>query len=147
MVETAKEIQQKGEVVVYVKHGKVLHSEFGFVNKSTKPEYRVFMTDVNAELDNFSNRLKELKEGDAVAKVTGLFMGTGRTVAAGTFGREDPNPAFDLDVRIVKTELKSFNEVLRAYARHRCQQGRAFVFQPVIGQGWTDDGIRQTDLR
>ena len=46
------------------------------------------MTDVNAELDNFSNRLKELKEGDAVAKVTGLFMGTGRTVAAGTFGRE-----------------------------------------------------------
>ena len=127
VVETAKEIQRKGEVVVYVKHGKVLHGELGLVNKSTKPEYRVFMTDVNAELDNFSNRLKELKEGDAVAKVTGLFMGTGRTVAAGTFGREDPNPAFDLDVRIVKTELKSFNEVLRAYADVDVSKG-AFSF-------------------
>jgi len=127
VAETAKEIQRKGEVVVYVKHGKVLHGQLGLVNKSTKPEYRVFMTDVNAELDNFSNRLKELKEGDAVAKVTGLFMGTGRTVAAGTFGREDPNPAFDLDVRIVKTELKSFNEVLRAYANVDVSKG-AFSF-------------------
>ena len=105
----------------------MLHGELGFVNKSTKPEYRVFMTDVNAELDNFSNRLKELKEGDAVAKVTGLFMGTGRTVAAGTFGRENPDPAFDLDVRIVKTELKSFNEVLRAYANVDVSKG-AFSF-------------------
>ena len=35
VVETAKEIQQKGEVVVYVEHGKVLQSELGFVNKST----------------------------------------------------------------------------------------------------------------
>ena len=127
VVKTTKEIQQKGEVVVYVKHGKVLHSEFGFVNKSTSPEYRVFMTDVNAELDNFSNRLKELKEGDAVAKVTGQFMGTGRTVAAGRFGRENPDPAFDLDVRLVKTELKSFNEVLRAYANVDVSKG-AFSF-------------------
>lgn len=129
---TAKEIQQKGEVVVYVKHGKVLHSEFGFVNKSTSREYRVFMTDVNAELDNFSNRLKDLKEGDAAAKVTGLFMGTGRTVAAGRFERENPDPAFDLDVRVVKTELKSFNEVLRAYANVDVSKG-AFSFFSQIG--------------
>ncbi len=127
VAKTATEVQQKEELVVYVKHGKVLHSEFGFVNKSTKPEYRVFMTDVNAEVDNFSNRLKDLKEGDAAAKVTGLFMGTGRTVVAGTFGRENPNPAFDLDARIVKTELKSFNEVLRAYADIDVSKG-AFSF-------------------
>ena len=54
-------------------------------------------------------------------------MGTGRTVAAGTFGRENPDPAFDLDVRIVKTELKSFNEVLRAYANIDVSKG-AFSF-------------------
>lgn len=128
----AKEAQQKSELVVYVKHGKMLHSDFGFVNKSTSPEYRVFMTDVNAELDNFSNRLKDLNEGDAVAKVTGQFMGSGRTVAAGRFERENPNPAFDLDVRIVKTDLKSFNEVLRAYGDVDVSKG-AFSFFSQLG--------------
>jgi len=128
VVATVKEMQRKDEVTVYVKHGKVLHSEFGFVNKSTNPEYRVVMMDVNAEFDNISNRLKELKQCNAVAKVTGLFMGTGRTVAAGTFGREDPNPAFDLDVRIVKMELKSLNDVLRAYADIDVSKGALSFF-------------------
>jgi hypothetical protein len=126
-VDTAKELKKKSDLVVTVKHGKVLQSEFGFVNQSTKPDYRVFVTDVNAEVDHFSNELKRLEGGDAVVKVTGRFMGTGQTVVAGTFRPERPNPDFDLDVRIVKTQLKSFNDVLRAYADMDLNKG-AFSF-------------------
>lgn len=123
----AKELKRKSELVVMVKHGKVLRSEFGFVNKSAKPDYRVFVTDLNAEVDHFSNELRRLEGGDAVVKVTGRFMGTGQTVVAGTFRPEKPNPDFDLDVRIVKTQLKSFNDVLRAYADIDISKG-AFSF-------------------
>ena len=115
MAQIAAEAKANPLLVVKVKHGKVLGGEFGFVNQSASPDYRVFVGEVNAELDNFSTRLKDLDGGDAVVKVTGKFMGMGRSVIAGTFRPEKPNPDFDLDVRIVKTDLKSFNHVLRAY--------------------------------
>jgi hypothetical protein len=126
-VAIANELDKKSQLVVTVKHGKVLHSELGFVNKTAKPNYRVFVSDINAEVDHFSNQLKRLEGGDAVVKVTGRFMGTGQTVVAGTFRPEKPNPDFNLDVRIIKTQLKSFNDVLRAYADVDLSKG-AFSF-------------------
>jgi hypothetical protein len=54
-------------------------------------------------------------------------MGTGQIVATGTFRPEKPDPDFDVDVRIVKTQLRSFNDVLRAYADVDVSKG-AFSF-------------------
>ncbi len=112
----AKKAKDNPLLVVNVKRGKILDSEFGFVNQAASPDYRVFVAEVNADLDNFSSRLRELQGGDAVVKVTGRFMGTGRSVIAWTFRPEKPAPDFDLDIQIVKTDMKSFNNVLRAYA-------------------------------
>jgi hypothetical protein len=112
VVAKAKEIHQDPTVRVKVEHGKILNSEFGFVNKSTSPDYRVFITEMNADLDNFTNRLEE---GTGVVKVTGKFMGSGPTVVTGTFRPEKPRPDFNLDVKIIKTKVEAFNDVLRAY--------------------------------
>ncbi len=124
----AKKAKDNPLLVVNVKQGKVLDSEFGFVNKSSNPEYRVYVGEVNADLDNFTTRLRELQGGDAVVKVTGRFMGTGRSVIVGTFRPEQPTPDFDLEVQIVKTALKSFNDVLRAYADFDVSRGNLSVF-------------------
>ena len=128
VAETAKDAHDDPTMTVTVAHGKVLQSELGFVNASARPAYRVFMTDLNTELDHFSTNLRELSGGDAVVKVTGRFMGTGRTVVAGTFRPEQPNPDFDLGVQIVKTELKSFNKVLKAYADMDLAKGTLSFF-------------------
>ena len=116
VVKTAREAHDDPTITVTVAHGKVLHSELGFVNASARPEYRVFMTDLNTDLDHFSTNLRELSGGDAAVKLTGRFMGTGHTVVAGTFRPEQPDPDFDLGVQIVKTDLKSLNRVLKTYA-------------------------------
>ena len=108
----AKEVHQDPSVLVKIEHGKILNSEMGFVNTATSPDYRVFITEMNVDLDNLSNRLEE---GTGVVKVTGKFMGSGPTVATGTFRPEKPRPDFNLDVKIVKTQVKAFNDVLRAY--------------------------------
>lgn len=105
-----------------------MDSEFGFVNQAASPDYRVFVTEVNANLENFSSRLRELQGDDAVVKVTGRLMGTGRTVIAGTFRPEKPAPDFDLGVQIVKTDMKSFNDVLRAYADFDVHRGNLSFF-------------------
>ena len=57
-------------------------SEWGFVNMAVKPDYRVYMTDVNMGLENFSN---QFSEGTAYLKVTGKFMGSGLTQVSATF--------------------------------------------------------------
>jgi hypothetical protein len=128
VAKTAKRVHEDPTIAVKVAHGKVLHSELGFVNLSASPEYRVFMADLNAELDHFSTSLKDLSGGDAVVKLTGRFMGTGRTVVAGTFRPEKPNPDFDLGVQIIKTDMKSLNKVLRAYTDMDVSKGHLSFF-------------------
>lgn len=108
----AKQAHRDPAVQVKVGHGKILNSEMGFVNKAVSPDYRVFMADMNAELDNFSTKPDE---GAGVVKVTGKFMGSGPTVVTGTFRPEKPRPDFDLEVKIIKTQVASMNNLLRAY--------------------------------
>ncbi len=110
--QSAKEAHADAEVFVKVEHGKILNSEIGFVNKAASPDYRVFIADLNVEMEDVSNRLSE---GTGVVKITGKFMGSGPMVVTGNFRPEKPTPDFDLDVRIVKTRLKSLNNLLRAY--------------------------------
>lgn len=108
----AKEAQAAPGVLVKIEHGKILDSELGFVNKAASPDYRVFIADLNVEMEDVSNRLSE---GTGVVKITGKFMGSGPMVVTGNFRPEKPTPDFDLDVRIVKTRLQSLNNLLRAY--------------------------------
>lgn len=120
----AKQMHQDPSIVVKVEHGKILHSDMGFVNKATSPDYRVFMADMNLEMDNFSNRLEE---GMGTMKLTGKFMGSGPTTVTGSFRPEKPRPDFDLHVRIVKTQVEALNKLLRAYG-HIETRGGMFAF-------------------
>jgi len=108
----AKEVHRDPSVRVKVAHGKVQNSELGFVNTSASPDYRLYLSDMTLELENFSNRLEE---GVGTVQLTGRFMGSGPTVAKGTFRPEEPNPDFDLAVKITKTKVVAFNDMLRAY--------------------------------
>ena len=74
--EAAKQLNNHPEWLLRIDHAKVLNSEWGFVNMAVKPDYRVYMTDVNMGLENFSN---QFSEGTAYLKVTGKFMGSGLT--------------------------------------------------------------------
>ncbi len=108
----ADEVHKDPSIVLTVGHGKVLDSEVGFVNRSTSPDYRLFMSDLNMDMDNFSNRLEQ---GTGVVKVTGKFMGSGPTVVTGTFRPEKPRPDFELAVKIIKTNVTTLNDVMRAH--------------------------------
>jgi hypothetical protein len=112
VAQKAKEIHQDPELKVKIEHGKILNSEIGFVNTAASRDYRVFMSDMNVEMDNFSNRLEE---GTGLVKMTGKFMGSGPTTVSASFRPEKPRPDFDLEVRIVKTKVKTLNNLFRAY--------------------------------
>ena len=124
VAQKAKEAHTDSTTWVKVEHGTVLNSEVGFVNKATNPEYRVFISDMDLEVENLSNRLEE---GTGIVKLTGKFMGSGPMVVKGTFRPEKPTPDFELYTKIVKTKVESFNNILRAYGGMDTREG-TFAF-------------------
>jgi hypothetical protein len=122
----------------------VVRSEIGFVNRAAAPAYRLFLAEAEVHLTNFST---QLAEGAAGAKVTGNFMGSGRTAVGASFRPETKGPDFALAASIEHTDVRALNELLRAYGtfdvvqgvfslytdlrvRHRAVRG---YVQPVLG--------------
>jgi hypothetical protein len=110
--ETGKELTNHEELVIHVDHARLTDSEFGYVNQATKPAYRVFMADTNLELENFSN---QLREGESRITLKGRFMGNGDTNVTGVFRPDTGSPNFDLAVKIDEAQMKSMNDLWRAY--------------------------------
>ena len=125
IAEKAKQAHKDSTTRVKVEHGKVLNSEVGFVNKATDPDYRVFISDLDMEVENLSNRLEE---GTGIVKITGKFLGSGPMEWNAAFRPEKPSPDFDLSVKIVRTKVESFNNILRAYGGVDTQHGMFAFF-------------------
>lgn len=87
---------------------------FGFVNRAAQPDYRVFLTGTRVDLRNLSNHFVD---GPASIRLTGRFMGSGETTATGAFRSDVNGPDFDLNVRIVDTDLRAMNDLLRAHGK------------------------------
>jgi len=93
---------------------RLVNGNVGFVNKTARQEYRVFLSDLEVELRNFSN---QFTEGTGTAQLRGRFMGSGLTTASASFRPERSGPDFDVNVRIEVTELTAMNTLLRAHGR------------------------------
>jgi hypothetical protein len=112
--DAAAEVSNKPGVLLKARRVSANGAVVGFVNEQASPRYRVFMSDTNLVLENFSN---QREEGMGTARLTGRFMGSGATAVRAVFRPELSGPDFDLDVRIENTDLKSMNDLLRAHAK------------------------------
>jgi len=117
--DTAKQVARAADkasnhptLLVRIDRGKIEKSEFGLVNKASDPPYRVYMTETDIELENWSN---QLSQGTAIVRLQGMLMGSGDTHISGAFRPETKSPDFDLSVKILRTPVKSLNQLLRAY--------------------------------
>ena len=113
-VSTAQHINANQETLVRIEEVKIVHGEFGFVNQTTKPEYRVFLAHAEMNLEHYSN---QLREGAASIMLRGKFMGTGETYVTGILRPEHESPNFELKVKIADTHIRSMNNLLRAYGK------------------------------
>ena len=125
------------QLVLRIKQGKLTNSELGFVNKSIEPNYRVFLAQLDMNIQEFSNRFDQ---GTGRVDLTGLFMGSGKLTANAQFRPQKPLPDFDLKVKIVKTALKSMNNILRAHAGADVTSGTVAFFSEMTVQRGKVDG-------
>jgi hypothetical protein len=122
----------------------VTKSQIGFVNRAASPAYRLFLADAEFHLTNFSN---QLTQGTAVAKVTGKFMGSGQTTVGASFRPETSGPDFALVAAIEHTDMRTLNELLRAYGKFDVEKGFFSVFTEMRVQNRAVRGFVKPLLR
>jgi len=110
----AAQVSNEPDLLLRAKELKVVDSTVGFVNRAAAPAYRVFLTETNLTMSNFSN---QRSEGSAVAKLNGKFMGSGPAVVTATFRPDKRGPDFDLNLRLENTDMRTMNDILRAHGK------------------------------
>ena len=111
-VSTAKSIDADQETLVRIEEIKIANGELGFVNQATTPVYRVFLNKVDMSIENYSN---QFREGPASIRLGGKFMGSGEIEVNALLHPTGESPDFELKLKITGTQLRSMNNLLRAY--------------------------------
>ena len=112
MRKTARRLSNKPGMLIRADELSLTGCTIGMVNQAARKPYRVFLTDTDLHMSNFSN---QLSEGPAEARLKAKFMGSGITTGSGTFRAQKGGPDLDLYLRIDSTQLTAMNDLLRAY--------------------------------
>jgi len=123
--QAAQEVSNAPGLLLKADEVSIVKSQMGFINKAANPDYRLFLTDLEVYLTNFSN---QLTEGTMVAKVTSKFMGSGQTLVGATFRPETNGPDFALAASIENTDMPAMNQLLRAHGNFDVVRGLFSVY-------------------
>jgi hypothetical protein len=130
---TAQAAQKTGnrdDLLVRAKHVRVTESEVGVIDRSSDPAFRVFLTAVNLDIENVTN---QKSEGIGRVKLTGRFMGSGRTSATLTI--PDPKgPDFDFKLVVEDVDMPAMNPLLKRYGKFDVVEGKFSLFSELSGR-------------
>ena len=121
----AQQVNNDPGVLLRARQVKVVNSTVAFVNRAVTPAYRASVTHLDLTVENFSNHLAD---GQTVARMSGRFMGSGPTVAKATFRPERTGPDFELSLRIENTDMRTMNDMLRAYGKFDVSAGNFSLY-------------------
>lgn len=97
----------------------------GWTNAAEQPRYRVFVSELDINVRNVTN---QLREGRTVGRLRGRFMGSGPTAATLTMRPETRGPDFDLHVAIQDTDMRTMNDIFLAHGRFDVAAGAFSLF-------------------
>ncbi len=118
---------------VLVESASVKNGDFGYKNQTTNPPYKIFFNQVDLQITGVGAP-QITHKGEL--KLSGKFMGKGKTTIEGGFRPEVQRPDFDVKVEIGKTDMTTLNDVLKAYGGFDVKSG-AFS---LISEIHTDKG-------
>lgn len=108
----ASKISNKPGLLMSADQLKLTDCNLGIVNETVGKKYRLFLSEADFNLSNFSN---QFSRGPAKALLNGKFMGSGITRVSGEFRPEHNGPDLDLHIKVDTTNLVQMNDFLRAY--------------------------------
>ncbi|MDD5286548.1 MAG: DUF748 domain-containing protein [Desulfuromonadaceae bacterium] len=109
---TAMNLTNKPGLLIRADRVSLTGCTLGMVNKAARRPYRIFLSDTDLQMSNFSN---QFSQGTAKIILKAKFMGSGITTASANFRPEKEGPDLDLYVKIEESQLTAMNDLLRAY--------------------------------
>jgi hypothetical protein len=143
----AKEVNNKPGLQLKIDKLLIEKSWFGYDDKTAKPPYTLFFSNLSTTVTNFSN---QFAQGTAVAHLTGKFMGSGDTIITADFRSQRQGPDFVLNAAIKGTDLTSLNDLFRNYGKLDVAGGLFSVFsQMTVREGEMSGYVKPlfTDLK
>jgi len=132
-VTAAKKASTPSDLLLKIAKLRVTQSTFGYTNKTTNPQYRVFASDANITLTNVSN---QKGQGIGTARIEAKFMGSGNAVVDLKTHAEKSGPAMNVSVQISDVSLPTMNDLLRAYGKFDVSSGQfSFYSELAIDNG------------
>lgn len=122
---------------VLVDSASVKNGEFGYMNQTTEPPYKIFFNDVDLQISGVG--IPKFTEKGEV-KLSGKFMGKGKTSIEGGFRPEVEHPDFDVNMKIEKTDMTALNDVFKAYGGFDVKSGKFSLFSELHAQKGTVNG-------
>jgi hypothetical protein len=102
-----------------------LTGRLGFLNTARNPQYRIFWEPCDVQISNFTN---QSEDGAMVGRLTGRFMGSGKTLMNLTARPNKSGPDIDLKIAIEDTDMRSMNDLFRSYGNFDVVSGRFSFF-------------------
>ncbi|MGH7794093.1 MAG: DUF748 domain-containing protein [Candidatus Binatia bacterium] len=116
---------------------RIAGAELGMINRAANPEYRLFVTKTQLDINNLSNRTEA---GVATARARGLFMGSGNLEASARFLPRGKSANFDLRLVIEEAEMKAMNRLFLATGNFDVNAGRFSVYTDISVRDGAVDG-------
>ncbi len=129
---TAKELSNAPSTILSAELVTINHSSFGYLDKTTDPNYRVFVSDAELTVKNFTN---QLSEKPATFELKGRFMGSGITEVTGSFVPETRTPDLHLTIKIEDTQMTAMSDLFRVYGKFDIESGFFSLYSELAVKG------------
>lgn len=109
---TAQELRRAPVAAVRIDELDITDSTVGYVDHAVERGYRVFLANSDLTIKNLSN---QARDGPASITLNGAFMGSGESMVQATVWPAEKNLDLNLSVMIEGAQLRSLNDLLRAF--------------------------------
>ena len=118
--ETAKDVANKPKTLVLVDSLKLQKGTLAYRDLTRDPGYRLFLSDINASIKNFSN---QADKGASDIHLTGQFAGSGDTTLDASFFPESKTANLDVALAIKGAKMTEMNDLFKTYGNFDIKSG------------------------
>jgi hypothetical protein len=136
-VKLARVVSNAPELLLQIDTLKLTDSQIGFVNKVTKPSYRLFLSNADFELKNLSN---QNSQGRSEFHAHGAFMDSGPTDVSGSSMLTASPTDFNIRLKLDNARLTDLNNFLLAHAGIDVADGLFSVYTEITVKEGKVDG-------
>jgi hypothetical protein len=140
-VRAATDPENAPETVIRVDELHLSNAELGYVDRETDPPYRMFVSNLDVKVRDFTNQKKPRTPGKAA--IRGSFMGSGPIRLDATFQPTDARAEFSSNLQINDVDMTTFNDLLRARGGFDVKAGNFSLYSEIaVREGRVDGYVK-----